>query len=256
MSVLIAGLRLGGATRRWGALVLELVSTLASVAIVLGISEATGDPRSVAGTYAGFAVVGVLSLRVVQVALATPVHHVLRRRASGALDLDLAGGAPAALVLVAPTLLDVVRAVAVVGIGTVAAAVLGPVEIRFTPAGVLGATAGLGILAVSALLLGIALQAVAVLFARTIALAGLLAIAVALLCGVWYPLDVLPAPLRVIAAALPTTHAIDLLRNGLDGRFAAASAAAGTVTTAVLGVLVPPLAEVVVTAARNRGRTL
>ncbi len=39
------------------------------------------------------------------------------------------------------------------------------------------------------------------------------------ICGAWFPLSVLPAPLRWIAWALPLTHAIDLARACLIGSF-------------------------------------
>lgn len=39
------------------------------------------------------------------------------------------------------------------------------------------------------------------------------------LCGAWFPLEVLPAPLRYLAWAVPLTSAIDLTRAFLTGRF-------------------------------------
>jgi len=41
------------------------------------------------------------------------------------------------------------------------------------------------------------------------------------LCGAWFPLEVLPAPLRYLAWAIPLTSAIDLTRAFLTGRFLA-----------------------------------
>jgi lipooligosaccharide transport system permease protein len=39
------------------------------------------------------------------------------------------------------------------------------------------------------------------------------------LCGAWFPLEVLPAPLRWLAWAIPLTSAVDLTRAFLTGRF-------------------------------------
>ncbi|HEX8141752.1 MAG TPA: ABC transporter permease [Pyrinomonadaceae bacterium] len=39
------------------------------------------------------------------------------------------------------------------------------------------------------------------------------------LCGAWFPLEVLPAPLRWLAWAIPLTSAVDLTRALLTGRF-------------------------------------
>jgi lipooligosaccharide transport system permease protein len=41
------------------------------------------------------------------------------------------------------------------------------------------------------------------------------------LCGAWFPLEVLPAPLRWLAWAIPLTSTIDLTRAFLTGRFLA-----------------------------------
>jgi lipooligosaccharide transport system permease protein len=41
------------------------------------------------------------------------------------------------------------------------------------------------------------------------------------LCGAWFPLEVLPAPLRYLAWAIPLTSIIDLTRALLTGRFIA-----------------------------------
>jgi lipooligosaccharide transport system permease protein len=41
------------------------------------------------------------------------------------------------------------------------------------------------------------------------------------LCGAWFPLEVLPSPLRWLAWAIPLTSAVDLTRAFLTGRFLA-----------------------------------
>lgn len=41
------------------------------------------------------------------------------------------------------------------------------------------------------------------------------------LCGIWFPVDVLPAGLRYVAWAIPLTSAVDLTRSLLTGTFAA-----------------------------------
>src|SRR5882672_3695379 len=42
---------------------------------------------------------------------------------------------------------------------------------------------------------------------------------VMLICGCWFPVDVLPAWLRIVAYAIPLTESIDLTRAFLTGRF-------------------------------------
>src|SRR5207253_6684331 len=42
---------------------------------------------------------------------------------------------------------------------------------------------------------------------------------VMLICGCWFPVDVLPSWLRVVAYAIPLTESIDLTRAFLTGRF-------------------------------------
>jgi lipooligosaccharide transport system permease protein len=43
---------------------------------------------------------------------------------------------------------------------------------------------------------------------------------VVFICGVWFPLDVLPRPLQVAAWIIPLTSAVDLTRGLLEGRLA------------------------------------
>src|SRR5216684_4376777 len=59
---------------------------------------------------------------------------------------------------------------------------------------------------------------------------------VMLICGAWFPVDVLPVWLRLIAYAIPLTESIDLTRALLTGRFLSRHAceAAYLVTSAVV----------------------
>ena len=64
---------------------------------------------------------------------------------------------------------------------------------------------------------GIALAAFTIVFKETTAMTSFLAAGLALFGGVYYPVDVLPAPLDDLAQALPFTWAVDVFRAALLG---------------------------------------
>jgi ABC-2 type transport system permease protein len=67
--------------------------------------------------------------------------------------------------------------------------------------------------------LGVAVAAFTVVFKQTTALLGLVGSALALLGGVYFPIEVLPAPIEQVATALPFTWGLDVLRAALlDGK--------------------------------------
>jgi ABC-2 type transport system permease protein len=65
--------------------------------------------------------------------------------------------------------------------------------------------------------LGVAFAALTVLFKRTTALLGIVVTGLALLGGVYFPIEVMPEPIETIAKALPFTWALDVLRASLLG---------------------------------------
>src|SRR5947207_198639 len=65
--------------------------------------------------------------------------------------------------------------------------------------------------------LGIAVAAFTVVFKRSAGLLGLLVAALALLGGVYFPIEVLPAPIEAIGRALPFTWGLDTARAALLG---------------------------------------
>jgi ABC-2 type transport system permease protein len=64
---------------------------------------------------------------------------------------------------------------------------------------------------------GVAVAAFTVLFKRTTALLGMVISGLALLGGVYFPIDVFPEPLQTLANALPFTWGLDVLRGSLLG---------------------------------------
>jgi ABC-2 type transport system permease protein len=67
--------------------------------------------------------------------------------------------------------------------------------------------------------LGVAVAAFVLVFKQGAALVGLTTSALALLCGVFFPVATLPRPLGGLAELLPLTWVLDVLRAGLlDGR--------------------------------------
>jgi ABC-2 type transport system permease protein len=108
-------------------------------------------------------------------------------------------------------------------------------------------TTGAGALSVAALALAgcvglfaalaVALGAFTVVLKRATALLGLAVSALALLGGVYFPVEILPEPLEPIAQALPFTWGLDVLRASLLGGDVDAAQLAGLY--AAVAVLLP-----------------
>ena len=86
----------------------------------------------------------------------------------------------------------------------------------------------------------------------TVAVQGVLLLA----SGVYYPLSVLPAPLRLLARASPLTYTLDGIRGALIGGRDVAGVAPDLVPLAAMGVLLVPLGLVAFGWAERRAKRL
>jgi ABC-2 type transport system permease protein len=77
--------------------------------------------------------------------------------------------------------------------------------------------------------LGIVVAGLTIIIKQTVALVTFVSTAIAVLCGVYFPVSVLPPVLEAIANALPFTWTLDVFRDALLG---------GDVSTTQLALLV------------------
>ncbi len=164
--------------------------------------------------YFAFAAVGIAVLRMVQTSLSSFSTKLRNEQTTGTFEALLASPVTPSVVVLGSASFEILRAM-VAGLVTLGVAVLFGVRFNFGPGSVLGILVGLPALMATFAAVGVAVAACAVIFKQITALLGLITTGLSLLAGVYYPIDVLPAPLEMIAEALPFTWGIDVLRSAL-----------------------------------------
>ncbi len=164
--------------------------------------------------YFAFAAVGITVLRMVHTSLSSFSTKLRNEQTTGTFEALLASPVTPSVVVLGSSSFEILRAT-VVGLATLGVAVLFGVRFNFGPGSVLGILVGLPALMATFAAVGVAVAACAVIFKQITALLGLITTGLSLLAGVYYPIDVLPGPLEVIAEALPFTWGIDVLRSAL-----------------------------------------
>ena len=228
MAVVMASVR-----RDWGSarsyrfpLVLTGIQLIAGVAsyFFLGRLVGHGATSSIKSQlhegYFAFVVIGSALLSIVATTLSSFARRLRTDQTTGTLEALLISPSPAWLVIPASASYELVfsatTSVAMVGL---AAAIFG---LRFDVALASGIAALLGFL--GALLLfcaiGIAFSGFILVFKRGDSGISLVTTAFSLFCGVLYPIQLLPTPLRLISEVLPFTWVLEVLRSGLLDRSA------------------------------------
>jgi ABC-2 type transport system permease protein len=197
--------------------VLELVSMVATLALffyvghLIGPSPSKGLPHG----YFAFAAVGLAFIRLLQVGLVSFTSRVRDEQLTGTFETLMATSTPPSVVILAEATYDQLRAV------------VGGLVMMVLAVTIFGLTLDTGVasllvcaVAVAATLilfsaLGVGVAAFTVVFKQTGAVVGLLVVGLAFLAGAYFPIDVLPAPLRAIADVLPFSWSLDVLRSGL-----------------------------------------
>lgn len=201
---------------------LEFVSSLFILALFFYLGRIVDDAELAAteglsGGYFGFAAIGLALLRIVQVSMTSFSTKMREEQTSGTFEALMATPTAPSLVILASAGYDLLRATVAGAVMIAAAVIIFGLSLDVSPASLLQAlVALLGLLALFASL-GVAVAAFTVLFKRTTALIGLLLTALALLGGVYFPVEVFPPVLEAIANALPFTWGLDVLRSSLLG---------------------------------------
>jgi ABC-2 type transport system permease protein len=187
--------------------------------------------------YFAFVVLGMVVSSIVSTGLASFSEKVRTEQTSGTMEALVATPTSPSLVILASATYDfLVSTVNALILLAMAAAVFG-----FRPVVSLVAVSAslLALIFVITLCatLGILLAGFTLVFKKSGPLVSLIMAAITLLCGIYYPVAVLPSPLRQIANLIPLTWVLTLLRQAaLEGTFAPARAA---LLLAVCAVSVP-----------------
>jgi ABC-2 type transport system permease protein len=202
--------------------VMELASIFFFLALFFYLGRIVNDDEVAArqalqGDYFAFAAVGLALFRMVQLSLAGFAAKLREEQTTGTFETLLTAPVHPAVIVFASSAYDLIRgALSGLAVLVFAIAIFG-LELDLDAGGL-----GTAVLAVGGSLalfavLAIALAAVVVALKRATALLGLGLTALALLGGVYFPVEVLPQPLEAIAEANPFTWGLDVLRASLLG---------------------------------------
>jgi ABC-2 type transport system permease protein len=200
---------------------LQLLSTVFTLALFFYLSEVVDEddlPRQgLTGGYFGYAAIGLGLLTIVQYSTVAFSRKINEEQTTGTFEALMATPARPWLIVLASAVYDLIWATVsgVVLIG-LAVAIFGlrlevsPVSIATTAVALVGC---LGLFAS----IGVAVAALTVVFKRTSVLLGMVITILALLGGVYFPIEVFPEPLERLARLLPFTWGLDVLRASLLG---------------------------------------
>jgi ABC-2 type transport system permease protein len=165
--------------------------------------------------YFSFAVIGIALLRIVQTGLTSFATRLRQEQITGTLEALLATPAPTSSVILFSAAYDLLRATLFAGVLMVVAVAFFGVDFETGPAAIAAGAVTVPILLVLFASLGVLLAAFTIVFKQTTAVLGLAVSALALLGGVYFPVDLLPEPLNAIGEILPFTWGLEVLRDAL-----------------------------------------
>jgi ABC-2 type transport system permease protein len=235
---------------------LEVLTILFELALFFYLSrvvnfEEFSAREDLAGGFFGYVAVGLALLTIVQVGLASFSVKLREEQATGTFEALMATPASPSLIVLSSAVYDLLRAT-ISGLLLIGASVaIFGLELDLTPASIaMSAIALAGCLGLFASL-GVAVAAFAVIVKRATALLGMVIAGLALLGGVYFPIELLPTPIEQVASALPFTWGLDVFRASLLGGDVDPAQLAGLFASAALLL---PVALVAFTAAVRRAR--
>jgi ABC-2 type transport system permease protein len=199
--------------------VMQLGSTFFSLMLLFFLARVVdaGGPIDLPGMqrgYFAFVVIGMVVFQLMITSLSTFTSQIRSEQVAGTLEAMLSSPVPSWLVVLASSAYTMLWSAVTAIAGLVFALFIG---LRFsTSAGALGA-ASVNFTATVVLFaaLGIGIAGFTMVFKQGNSLVGVVTSGVSLLSGIYFPVEVLPAWLQVLARAVPFTWSIDLLRRQL-----------------------------------------
>lgn len=164
------------------------------------------------GSYFAFAVIGVALTAYMSYGITSVAGHLRDGQASGSLEVVVLTPTRLPVLLLGASLPGYALGAAGFAVSLGAAAALG-VDLR--SAGVPVALLGLGLGIASFVGLGLLAAALVFVTRRGNPVSWGIRAGSVLLCGVFFPVSLLPDPLWALGQALPLTHAIEVLRRSL-----------------------------------------
>ena len=236
--------------------VLGVASTLFVLALFFYLGKLIGDAGATTNEglqrgYFAYAVLGLALLEIVQVGLLSFGHKMRQEQTTGTFEVLMSAPASPRALIAASVAYDLLRAtISALFLLAVAIVVFG-LRLDTAIASLLAAAGGLLACLFLFAALGIALAAFTVVFKQVTALLAMVVTGLALLGGVYFPIDLMPQPLQALGHILPFTWGLETIRSALingnvdGGRLAALAGSA---------LVAWPLALALFSAALNRAR--
>ena len=198
---------------------LQLASSLFSLALFFYLSQLVdrsgGADEELSRGYFAFVVVGIALLGVAQTGLTSLGQRFRQEQMTGTFEALMSTPAAPSLLILSSAAYDMIRA-AVEGVVFVLLGVaFFGLRLASDPVAILVALFAASVSMVFFVALGVAVAAFTVVFKQTTALLGMVTSGFALLGGVYFPVRVLPEPLRTVSDILPFTWALKALRDAL-----------------------------------------
>ena len=165
--------------------------------------------------YFAYVVFGLALLNWLTTALTSFSSTLRGEQVTGSLEALLATPPSPSMLIIGTSTYAFIRATILTGLYVLLAVVLFGLRFSTEPGAIAVSVSALLASLVLFSALGVILAALTLVFKRTSALVGLATSGLAVLGGVYFPLSVLPDPIRLIAELLPFAWALDVLRSAL-----------------------------------------
>jgi ABC-2 type transport system permease protein len=201
-------------------LTLQTASVLLTLVLFYYISELVDDgtfATDVGGGagYFGFVVIGLALLRILSSGLNSFAQRLRNDQTSGTLEAMLASPVRASTAILFSAAFDLLRATFFASVMILAAITFFGLRLNTDPLGVLVAAVTLaGSLAVFAAL-GMLIAAFTVVYKQSSAALQIASTGIGVFSGVYFPLDVFPDGVQLVANLIPMTWAVDVTRSAL-----------------------------------------
>jgi ABC-2 type transport system permease protein len=197
----------------------SIVFTLVLFYYLAKIVDSSSLPSSAGldGGYFGFAAIGLALSRVLYTVLTSFATTLREEQTTGTFETLMASPVSPSLLILGSGAYDLLRGTASGILMVVAAALF--FDLRLDAGLDSAAAVGVGLVGCLALFaaMGVAIAAFTVVFKQTTAVLGLATTAIALIGGVYFPVELLPGALELVGDLLPFTWGLDALRASLLG---------------------------------------
>jgi ABC-2 type transport system permease protein len=241
------------------ALVAQAAATLLALFVAFHVSQMV-EPRGfeeaadVPASYFEWVVIGLALLRVVQAAVATPPMKVREEQTTGTFEALIATPARPEVLMLAGAVYNVALALVQGLVVILLAVIFFDFRPSAAPLDVLAALAGVAGTIGCFLAVGMMLAALGVVVKRIGSVAALVPTILAVLGGVYFPIELMPGGLQSFAELLPINWGLDVVRGALLGGSVPAGELTALIATAVGGMAASVVAlRVAVDRARSAG---